>query len=425
MPVYNASKFLKKSISSVFNQTLDDIELICIDDGSKDNSLEVLNQLQNEFKNLKIIEQENQGPANARNNGIKNANGEYIAFLDADDIYIDENALEEMYEFGKKNDANVVAANLKFIEPDYTIVDNPHYPAKDYACFEDYAEIDSKDYGIPYAFYKNIYKKEFLMSNDIMFPDIVPGEDPIFLANVFVNVKSIFVVPFTLYGYNHSIGGGVNKKIDTYEKKNVYIKHFKTVSEILKNGGLKHTSDFYKIHLFRYLNFEKNNNDPEIFEIYNNIFGIDCEEFDKTDFNFTKFNIAIKFYFMNKFNSENFYKQVNKEFLGIDIYHTPAMTEDIIDKYFLVIYSYSFNDFKLNYENYLSNNLKFKDNFFKFKVEKYVFNLDIRPSIIVFNTLKLILLNNSFIEINNISKELLRKCYKVIQYNSLDQYLIN
>ena len=82
MPVYNAVDFLEKSISSIVNQTLNDVEVICVDDGSTDNSLDKLEELKIEYDIIKIISQNNQGSGKARNTGLKNASGEYIAFFD-------------------------------------------------------------------------------------------------------------------------------------------------------------------------------------------------------------------------------------------------------------------------------------------------------------------------------------------------------
>ena len=78
MPVYNSSKYLNSSIESIQKQTLKDIEIICVDDGSTDDSLDILIDLNNEYGNIKVVFQENLGPGMARNTGIKNACGEYI-----------------------------------------------------------------------------------------------------------------------------------------------------------------------------------------------------------------------------------------------------------------------------------------------------------------------------------------------------------
>ena len=93
MPVYNVSNYLQNSIDSIKNQTFEDIEIICVNDGSTDNSVELLNSISQEFPDFKIVTQENSGPGIARNVGIDHAEGEYIAFLDADDIFLDDDAL--------------------------------------------------------------------------------------------------------------------------------------------------------------------------------------------------------------------------------------------------------------------------------------------------------------------------------------------
>lgn len=208
MPVYNGYNFLDKSIGSIVNQTLSDIELICIDDGSTDESIHKLNYYADKYDFIKVFSQQNQGPGKARNYGIELAKGEYVGFLDADDIFLDVDALEKMYDVGKENNSDIVSANIGFVSQDFTREDNPHYFLGDYAKFEDYGKIESKDYGIPYAFYKNIFNRQFLIDNNIIFPDLIVGEDPIFMANVLVCAKEVTTVPLDLYGYNHSHGGG-------------------------------------------------------------------------------------------------------------------------------------------------------------------------------------------------------------------------
>ena len=132
MPVYNGEEFLEKSIESVSKQTLKDIELICVDDGSTDNSLKILKDLQKKYDFIKILTQENQGSGKARNYGIDESKGEYIGFLDADDIFVDSDALERMYEIGNFYDADMVAANLKELLPDGELIYNSNYKDDNY-----------------------------------------------------------------------------------------------------------------------------------------------------------------------------------------------------------------------------------------------------------------------------------------------------
>jgi glycosyltransferase involved in cell wall biosynthesis len=85
IPFYNGARFIKDAINSILNQGVENIEIILVNDGSTDNSVEVLNEISN--NNIRLIHQENAGAAEARNNGVRHAIGKYIAFLDADDIW--------------------------------------------------------------------------------------------------------------------------------------------------------------------------------------------------------------------------------------------------------------------------------------------------------------------------------------------------
>ena len=286
MPVYNAASFLNRSIESIHNQSLSDIEIVCVDDGSSDNSLEILKDLQKKHFNIKIISQENSGPGIARNTGMQNATGEYIAFLDSDDIFLDDAALEKMYEIGKRYDSNLVGANLRRINQDYTLDDYYDFINSRFAYFTKEDILNPEDYGIPFAFYKNIFKREFIEENKIDFPDLRFGEDPVFMVKVLANIDSFPVVPIDFYGYNHSIGGGVNEKITTFDKKFAYIQHFKDIFDILLNKGLYSILTTYKNEFIDYIIYSDNIHDSEIIEIVRNIFADFTKYFDKTDYGF-------------------------------------------------------------------------------------------------------------------------------------------
>ena len=110
MPIYNADEYLRQALDSVVNQTLNEIEIICIDDGSTDKSLEILKEYQQNDSRIRIVTETNAGPARARNNGIRRARGEYVSFLDADD-FIELDMLEQMYNEAKENDLEIVITN--------------------------------------------------------------------------------------------------------------------------------------------------------------------------------------------------------------------------------------------------------------------------------------------------------------------------
>lgn len=114
IPVYNSEKFLDRCIESLINQTLKEIEMIFIDDGSTDSSLEILRKYEKLDSRIKVITQENSGPSVARNRGIEIARGEYLSFIDSDD-WIDVNMYEQMYNSDNKK-SDLIICNIVLVE---------------------------------------------------------------------------------------------------------------------------------------------------------------------------------------------------------------------------------------------------------------------------------------------------------------------
>ena len=99
VPVYNAQEHITRCLDSILSQTVSALEVICVDDGSADNSAALIEQAARRDSRIRLIKQENLHAGEARNNGIGNANGKYIAFLDADDIYYTDRALELLEKY--------------------------------------------------------------------------------------------------------------------------------------------------------------------------------------------------------------------------------------------------------------------------------------------------------------------------------------
>lgn len=122
IPVYNTEKYLSRCLDSVLNQTFQDIEVVCINDGSTDNSLKILRQYAKKDKRIKLMSQENKGLSVTRNVGLKNISGKYVSFIDSDD-YIDRNYYEWLIGLMEKNDADIVMAGMRTVN-DGIISDN-------------------------------------------------------------------------------------------------------------------------------------------------------------------------------------------------------------------------------------------------------------------------------------------------------------
>ena len=247
IPVYNAEEFLEKSLNSVLNQSLKDIEIICINDGSTDNSLNILEEYSKKY-NLIIMNQKNSGSGIARNEGIKVSKGKYVSFLDSDDFYIDKDSLFEMFILAEKLDSNMLSANLKTVKKG-KLVESSYCINREEKC-----TILPEEYGIPWYFYKSIFKREFLLENDIWFPNYLRGQDPVFLAEIFTKIDHIDYIPIDFYAYRYILN--TKTKYNTKQKKIDYISHFIDVFRILNNPKFYKMYSEYEYHLKRFLKRE-------------------------------------------------------------------------------------------------------------------------------------------------------------------------
>ncbi len=116
VPVYNVEKYLDKCLNSLVNQTLKDIEIIVVNDGSRDNSKKIINDFLDKHKNIIYVEKENGGLSDARNYGMKYAKGDYVAFLDSDD-YVDVTIYEKMYNKAVEEKADYVECDFYWVYP--------------------------------------------------------------------------------------------------------------------------------------------------------------------------------------------------------------------------------------------------------------------------------------------------------------------
>ena len=219
IPVYNVERFLKESISSLLNQTLEDIELICVNDGSPDNSLEILNDFAAKDSRVKVISKPNGGCGSARNRALDEANGEYIYFFDPDD-YVLPNALEELYANATINDSDLVMFKIaRFFE------DNPEidYSMPFYNFDEIFTDVDFNNFTFTYkdikhyvmnsafAPWSKLYKKEYLDSyDDFRFDLGVAFDDVPFHVKSVLRAKKISFAPDYYYHYRWDNPTSVN-----------------------------------------------------------------------------------------------------------------------------------------------------------------------------------------------------------------------
>lgn len=191
IPVFNNEYYLADCLNTVINQTLENIEIICIDDGSTDNSSLIIKIYSQLDKRIISLTQTNQGSGISRNRGIKYSKGKYISFMDSDDLYYDDFALENLYEAAIKSKALICGGGIrKFKEINDTIIINDTF-------FENEGFITFFDYQYDFDYQRFIYNKNFLKKNKIYFPHYLRYQDPPFfiksmaIAKRFYGIKNI------------------------------------------------------------------------------------------------------------------------------------------------------------------------------------------------------------------------------------------
>ena len=261
IPVYNDEKYLRQCLDSISSQSLKDIEIICINE-STDDSSDILSEYADKDNRIIILNRKNQGSAIARNSGLSIAKGEYIGFLDADDMYIDEKSLEILYDTARKYNAEMVSGNLKFLTEKRKIIHNHHYE-KTFTYFNEYCEISPDEYGIPCYFYKNIFRADLL--EDIRFHELLRGTDRLFLSQILAKADIIYGVPIDFYA--HMVP--TSDKTETYEKKYHYILQYRQCIDLLNENELFNTSEKYMDYFIFILN---NTVDVEYYDIVCEVF---------------------------------------------------------------------------------------------------------------------------------------------------------
>lgn len=177
VPVYNMEKYLPQCLDSIISQTLQDIEIIAVNDGSTDNSLNILTDYQNNFSRLHIIDQANQGAGTARNKGINCAKGKYLIFMDPDDYYPSDDCLETLYMAAQRENVQICAGKrIDFCEGKYRDGDG----AGDYSNCKENGVVYSKDYPSIYAHQRYLFSAKLIKKNNIYFSAYRRFEDPPF-----------------------------------------------------------------------------------------------------------------------------------------------------------------------------------------------------------------------------------------------------
>ena len=291
IPVYNVEKYLDECLDSIVNQSLKDIEIICINDGSTDNSLKILEKYESLDDRIRVFSQENSGLAATRNSGMNHSSGEYIYFMDDDDLLVDT-ALETLYNFAENYQADVVYMERGYLcdeeifpetftaaawDKNLTAIDKPTLETENIS--ERIDKFLQTHYG--WAPWIKFLSRDFLITNKIKFPKVKIAEDVLWTFKVICLAKNFLRIPSQLYicrsvknswsrverSLRDEIKFRLNPLINGLEYLETFMDNLKFF-EHNPNYRFKVTNFFVKMQLAGMLNaLDKLDND-ELYEIF-------------------------------------------------------------------------------------------------------------------------------------------------------------
>lgn len=228
IPVYNAETYLRTCLESVLNQNFKEFEVLCIDDGSTDQSSKILNEYACKDSRITVIHQNNAGVSAAKNIGISRAKGDYICFVDADD-FIHQDELSCTYDLAERNKADIVMFGGKSI-PAVSWINQKLNVAND--LYTDPFQVILSVAGARPFICNKLFRATLLKENDLRFDTALPlGEDQAFLFDVFPLAKVVAASDRKFYGYRQNAGSAMeywNKNLE-----NKVIQHFKIINHIV------------------------------------------------------------------------------------------------------------------------------------------------------------------------------------------------
>lgn len=279
IPVYNVEKYLARCLESCINQTYENLEIICVNDGSTDNSLKILEQYQKLDSRIQIINKENGGLSSARNTGLKHVKGKYILFVDSDD-YISTIAIEKLLENAEANNSDVVIF-------DYISGDSNSEHPKTHQQSKFLSEYVNKPFDksimgflgykyTPPTAWSKLYRTD-LIKDKIQFCEGLIFEDNPFWAEVYLSAKKITYVPMPLYYYLLNRSGCIMQSLgnDVFD----IFKIHEHIEKTFKNHNLyeKYKSEINLIKIMDYIRNYFRIDDKLKKDFYNKICSTDIE----------------------------------------------------------------------------------------------------------------------------------------------------
>lgn len=217
IPVYNAEKHLEECLDSCLRQTLEEVEIICVNDESTDGSADILERYKAEYANIIVLNQKNQGSGIARNFGMKHASGEFIAFMDSDDYYPNKDVLKKLYNTAIEKKVRICGGSMVSLGNES---DKSH-------TFEENKLMYYREFQGTFSFVQFLYLTSFLRKNKITFPLYRRYQDSPFFVTAMVKADQFYVISDRVYVYRNT------DKFVSYSNANISLDVLNSILDIL------------------------------------------------------------------------------------------------------------------------------------------------------------------------------------------------
>lgn len=264
VPIFNAEGYIKRCVDSILVQSYKYFELILINDGSEDNSLNIINALALQDSRIKVINQKNMGVSYARNNGINEATGLFISFVDSDDL-LESDYLKKMHDTIVEYNSDIIISNTIVSNEKSQKIYRNSFP-KNILLDKNYVQkeilqnlVKSEEL---FAVWNKLYKRDIILENSIKFPiELKREEDQIFNLVYFSHCKSAFFLDDQGYIYIEREGSVsrneniLNSFLLSYEKFKLDYNNYFKISEILSNDQIQNLKSIRFVNKSHYLYF--------------------------------------------------------------------------------------------------------------------------------------------------------------------------
>lgn len=259
IPIYNMEKYLQECLDTVMRQSLKEIEIICVNDGSTDRSECIVKENARKDTRIRYISKENGGAASARNAALELAEGEFVIFIDPDDRYPSDDILEALYNKAKEYHVLICGGSFSEISKERGLV-TKFEGVRSKFTFEKDGFVDYRDYQFDYGYHRFIYQLEFLRNNGIYFPPYLRYQDPPFFVRAMALAKKFYAMRKIVYQYrvgHQSVQWNERKLTDLLKglRDNLSISGQEQLDELhlitLKRIG-KTYQDMFAVHIHDY-----------------------------------------------------------------------------------------------------------------------------------------------------------------------------